>query len=1265
MNSNILINNVWQIVKHQLNKAVENFKKEFVLKSSFGVIILFLMFSAVLGQTASYTNNAKDQSLRGSGRVNASTLGMEFGLPLGSYPGRGINIPITLNYSSKLWQIEYNNMSPRNNMSPCRSNSSPVYSRNSASGWTSSLATPYIEYTGSRNAYNQDGTPLDSESSLACDPRVPTETLPRFFTRRLTLYLPGGGAHELRLHDSLTGEGNTWDGIYYAVDSSNIKYVQDPTNGIYRALMPDGSFYDFDTAVGTANRLAKKFSDRNGNFTSYHAATTNYPNGYWTDTLGKIISIPLGLKTPNEPTSVGNPQIYTMQGMSGNYKFHWKRLKGGSAAERGLSDFNQSLRYEGDCKVGSGNTWTCRPPENSLFISLRPVERVTGYDNIFNPIVLTEIELPTGESYKFGYNVYGEIDSIAYPTGGKEKFIYGQVNGATYMPFPYLQGSRGVRNQKVYEAANGSSYYEWNYQSDGFVGITNPDGTKIERYLYQGNSDSNFGFEDALAGMPYKELAFSSTGAIVSQKLTSWTKSTGERHPRMSEEENIVYDASGNGVSTTTKYEYEGNLSLKETPVLLKKTTQFAFRTVTSGENLSPTDQPCNPGDECGPFPSPTPTPTPPILTPVKIAESTYLINDANYPEWVKNIYKSQNMIGLVTTSVIKDGTGMIVSKSKTNYDDGSSSPAIGRGNPTSISVWSSSKDTDSNNPNAYITTYAKFDQWGNQYQTTDAKGNSTITTYDPTYHVYPIQVTSAIPDPTGQNGSTTAFITTATFDTVTGLPLTTVDANGLESRIEYDPVSLRPVRAKTFYNNQQIGSETETIYHDEPNNYWVKSRTKIDANKWAESISYFDGLGRAYKAEEIDSEGNIFVEKEFDEDGRVKRVTNPFRANETKIWTTNVYDEASRIKEVILPDGSKVKTDYGVSVSGTVGTTKQITDQAGKKRKGISDALGRMIRVIEDPSGQNLNTDYIFDTLGNLRKTIQGEQSRYFTYDSLGRLLRAKQPEQEVNALLALPSADSITGNNQWSVAYEYDDNGNVTKTTDARNVSVTGIYDNLNRLKTRDYSDATPDVSFYYDGRGLPSIPNFSKGKTTKVSSSVSENRYTSFDVFGRLLTHQQITDGNTYQTGYQYNLSGALIQETYPSGRTVSYNLDQDGDLESVKGQKPNSSAKLYLDRIKYNSDGAMEKMRLGNGRWETAAYNSRGQTTRIGLGYSDTDQSLLKLDYDYGTNLQNNGSLRQQKINYNRLSNQITQNYTYDDLNRLKSAAETVTGNTNPV
>lgn len=324
---------------------------------------------------------------------------------------------------------------------------------------------------------------------------------------------------------------------------------------------------------------------------------------------------------------------------------------------------------------------------------------------------------------------------------------------------------------------------------------------------------------------------------------------------------------------------------------------------------------------------------------------------------------------------------------------------------------------------------------------------------------------------------------------------------------------------------------------------------------------------------------------------------------------------------------------------------------------------------VIEDPTGQNLATDYTFDTLGNLRKTEQGIQSRYFSYDSLGRLLRAKQPEQDVNSALALSSADAITGNNQWTVAYSYDDNGNITSTTDAKNNYITATYDNFNRLTFRNYSDsAMPDVSFYCDGTelGLSSIPASFKGKTTKVTSSVSETRYASFDNLGRLLTHSQITDGQTSSTAYTYNLSGALIEETYPSGRVVKNVLNQDGELAMVQSRRnANTGFFTYAGNIAYNSAGAVQKMRLGNGRWETALYNERLQLTQIGLGATDADQNLLKLEYSYGTATQNNGSLREQKITVPTIGSNTgftaIQSYSYDDLNRLQSATETVSNN----
>lgn len=189
------------------------------------------------------------------------------------------------------------------------------------------------------------------------------------------------------------------------------------------------------------------------------------------------------------------------------------------------------------------------------------------------------------------------------------------------------------------------------------------------------------------------------------------------------------------------------------------------------------------------------------------------------------------------------------------------------------------------------------------------------------------------------------------------------------------------------------------------------------------------------------------------------------------------------------------------------------------------------------------------------------------------------------------------------------------------------------------------------------------------TGVRSSVSRTNYTSFDSMGRLLTHQQITDGQIYGTGYSYNLSGALMEETYPSGRVVKRTLDSDGKLSQVQSKKNSTYGFFtYANSFSYDSAGAITKMQLGNGRWETAAYNDRLQVREIGLGVTDAAQDLLKLEYSYNTTGQsnNNGLLREQKITVPTVGSNptftATQAYIYDNLNRIQSAEEKISGST---
>lgn len=145
-----------------------------------------MLFEIGFGQDTQNTKNTADQSSRSAGRVNPSTLGMEFNLPMGSYAGRGINLPLGLNYSSKVWQFQdYFTVPGHNNSPPTRIYTWGLYSMDSAAGWTSSLAQPYIEYTGSFNRFNVYGRPLPGPNTVATP-------LGNWYVPRVTVFLPGG-----------------------------------------------------------------------------------------------------------------------------------------------------------------------------------------------------------------------------------------------------------------------------------------------------------------------------------------------------------------------------------------------------------------------------------------------------------------------------------------------------------------------------------------------------------------------------------------------------------------------------------------------------------------------------------------------------------------------------------------------------------------------------------------------------------------------------------------------------------------------------------------------------------------------------------------------------------------------------------------------------------------------------------------------------------------------------------------------------------------
>src|SRR5262249_55875447 len=83
----------------------------------------------------------------------------------------------------------------------------------------------------------------------------------------------------------------------------------------------------------------------------------------------------------------------------------------------------------------------------------------------FNPVVLSEIDLPNGQSYHFYYNAYGELDKVIYPTGGYERYQFGNTTSIGSTTQPYGEAARGAVSRWVSPSGTGSDESQWTYST--------------------------------------------------------------------------------------------------------------------------------------------------------------------------------------------------------------------------------------------------------------------------------------------------------------------------------------------------------------------------------------------------------------------------------------------------------------------------------------------------------------------------------------------------------------------------------------------------------------------------------------------------------------------------------------------------------------------------------------------------------------------------------------------------------------------------------
>lgn len=871
--------------------------------------------------------------------------------------------------------------------------------------------------------------------------------------------------------------------------------------------------------------------------------------------------------------------------------------------------------------------------------------------NDFEPNVVESVTLNNGKKYSFKYNPYGEVAQVSLPTGGQYRYVWdGGVDYNAGTPFVY----RYVKQRKVYVDSNtcqGQTGYT--QTSDGTtprfggayplskitVDHQSCAGVSLKQeihYFYGRPREADHSEYQDIAhsvwqkGREYKTEETGPDGAPVLRSTTQeWAQrpceagekclDSGQVDPRVESTKTVLSDS---GQVTDTSYLYDRFNNRIDEHV-------YHFGAGTKGSL-------------------------------VRRRQVEY-VTKVGAPPQIDYTSDSYRLISLPSKEQLYDETGE-AARTTYHYDCYATAcspnaaelvtrPGILQHDsvkyPTTFKVRGNVTSVERNiNNTKSVTTSSQYDVAGNVVAAFDALDQKTgfdfsVNAAECSMPLAAYAFPAKITNPAGQ-------ITKLCYDYYIGKVAAMTGPAGDVTQFSYaDPLNRLKQVTRAFGKPEK--NQTTFGYVDTPGSLSVTTTSDLTTfnDSALKTAQYFDGLGRVTETRTYET-ASIYsaIKQTFDSMGRAYETSAPFRGTPDN-WTRTEYDALDRPVKVTTTADSAIVRHWHK------GNKTYTRDQSGKWRLGEADVLGRLTRVTENPvigeadslkdgtvtytnAGPAFETSYAWDGRGGLKSVSQGVQPRSFTYDWLGRLVTASNPESGLTCYGKI--TDGIC-------AADYDKNGNLLTKTDALLRQVSYTWDALNRPLTKTYPPlTTPAVRWTWD--------TVRAGSLSSVTSEASATSYVSYDMLGRPTKTTQTMGAQPYDFTYQYNVSGALTYMKYPSGREISMGIDGAGRVNKMRRGSTavgacSAQVDCYVRDVAYSAHGALSDLTFGNGLIEKTEYDTRLQPLKISAG------ALLRIDLDYGT-AANNGNIVSQTITAN--STGLKQVYGYDALNRLSWASE---------
>ena len=682
------------------------------------------------------------------------------------------------------------------------------------------------------------------------------------------------------------------------------------------SLTAPGGGVNSNTIVGPDGIIGGT-QDPNGNIITQTTNSNGAPNGFF-DTLGRQIPLP----PPNSPTPVtadpSNCPKPPQVPLTADSAFLWS-----VPAPNGV---NAPYTF---CYA-------------SVTINMPPAGANSPYQNISTQHKLQTIILPDGHTWNFEYNDpgdgtvynsapvnYGTLTKITLPTGGTITYSYSTTGPNTST---CQMAGRWVAT-RVVNANDGTGDQKWQYSysytfaSGKPVSLATQVIDPLNNYVV--HTFNGLNSNDNCPAYEATTQSYQSDGTLLKTVSTQYKSIPGNNSKLpLNVVPQQITTTWPNGKTATVNRGYDLGYTYTDYEA---GTSQGIY-----GKMLS---------ESVSDF----------AATTVSTTSFNYeaLSSDSHAGD-----YLAANMLDLVKTKTVADGSGCTQAQTDYSYDDPGylnsfpdflpsgthgAPPNSVRGNLTTVTQElfpaNSCPSTQQPGPISHTTWY----DTGEIQVSSDPLGHTTT-------HKYNYNTSSGGNSPSQTCNALTQCVN-GLYDFNTGLLTQYTDANQQMTKLEYnDPLR----RITKITQPADSAGNLPVMTFDYPDANTVHRTKTITASLIDDLTTSFDGVGRRDQTAHRTPAGTATVVTAYDGNGRVSSVTNPYftTADPTYGSTATLYDVLGRVTQITKQDGGILKPQYNQAASISTNSDCTLTqDEIQNPRRTCVDALGRLVEVDEPGS--------------------------------------------------------------------------------------------------------------------------------------------------------------------------------------------------------------------------------------------------------------------------------------------------------------------------